>query len=245
MKALREDPIQTDLSDLTCTHGEDGCPIFNEINELKRQFRELQSQATRDFLTDLFNVHYFKTTLEKELERTKRTHLPTTLVLFDVDHFKKFNDTYGHVTGDKVLQHIARLLRSTVRKIDIPCRYGGEEFAVILPSTPMLIGAQVAERIRESIADSVIAHEDTTLTVTASFGVDAYQFSSSDSVESFIHRVDTQLYASKAAGRNCVSHASIKADASRVTDEEKDALFFDEDTPIDSLDQPSEGTDNA
>lgn len=216
---------------LTCPLGEAKCPISDELVKLQQQVDELTQQTRTDNLTGLFNQRHLLTTLQHEIERTKRSELATSLILLDIDHFKRVNDTYGHVDGDKALIHIANILRKTVRMLDIPCRYGGEEFAVVLPSTPILIAKQVAERVRQAIAETPVSLEHTHLPITASLGVDTYLFRHRDTPEEFIARTDTQLYAAKHAGRNNVCSAVHTASGkAQVSDDERNALFGDSGT---------------
>ncbi len=206
--------------------GDSNCQVGEQLDRLNREIRELRELVNTDPLTGLFNVRHLRFTLEQEMERTRRNQLPTTFVIIDADHFKQFNDSYGHVIGDKVLIHLASLLKNAVRKIDIPCRYGGEEFGIILPSTPLLVGAQVAERIRQKVENSPLVEGNARLAVTVSIGVDSYVKTQSDTVENFIARADEQLYLAKQSGRNRVRHATTKISSSaEVTRDEKDALF--------------------
>ena len=232
-QALTKEHNETTTSETTqtetvpsCPRGNEDCPIFEEISSLKQHVEELNNLVQTDSLTGLYNNRYLKHTLEQEMERTNRTRQPTTFILLDIDHFKRFNDTHGHIVGDHVLQHLARILKTAVRKIDIPCRYGGEEFGIILPSTPILVGTQVAERLRFAIETTPIQHNDEQLTITASLGVDSYFYNSHDDVEKFIERADMQLYKAKENGRNQVCQAVHKFESNaQVSDSEKDALF--------------------
>jgi len=210
---------------LSCPRGEDGCPIIEEIERLKTQVQNLSEEVRTDHLTGLYNVRHLGFSLEQEIERTRRSGVPTSLIMLDVDHFKSFNDTYGHTLGDKVLAHLANLIRSSLRKLDIPCRYGGEEFAIVLPSSPLMTGVQVAERLRECVAGSALSYDKKQLSITISLGVDAFYADSPDSIESFKHRVDQHLYAAKNAGRNCVKFKKRERIDSQVTADEKAALF--------------------
>ena len=110
-----------------------------------------QQLAVTDGLTKVYNRRYFEEQLAAELERAKRQKHQTSLILLDVDHFKNFNDTHGHLLGDQVLQGVARVLQKSTRETDLVARYGGEEFAVILPETPPDAALEVAERIRRAI----------------------------------------------------------------------------------------------
>ncbi|VUD48670.1 Response regulator PleD [Thalassocella blandensis] len=218
-----------------CHQEDTSCPIFDKYAQLQREMTRLEEQVRQDHLTGLYNHRFMKFILEQEMERTIRTQLPTCFILLDIDHFKTFNDQYGHVMGDKVLIHIASILQRNVRKIDFACRYGGEEFAVILPTTPLLIGIQVAERIRQTIEHHPLEIEGESLAITASLGVDSFTHLSplqnadlNDSVamDSFIARADEFLYKAKSSGRNRVEHAILRSeDKASVSDAEKAALY--------------------
>lgn len=177
-------------------------------------------------MTGLSNVAFLKQSLEREMECTRRNKQPTTFFIVDADYFKKINDNHGHVVGDKALQHLASIIKSVVRKMDIACRYGGEEFAVILPATPFIIGIQVAERVRQSVESTPLVVDDLTIDMTVSIGVETFTAYSNDSMETFIDRADKHLYEAKNAGRNQVCHTTEQATSkAEVTTSEKDALF--------------------
>ena len=219
--------MKADNNDSHCPNGENNCPIYNDLAELRSKVDTLSTQVRSDFLTNLYNKQHLLFSLEQEMERTSRSLQATSLIMLDVDHFKKVNDTHGHIAGDKVLQQLACIIKDTVRKIDIPCRYGGEEFAIILPSSPSLIGVQVAERLRKKVETTPFVISDSLqLSVTISLGVHAYLHTNSFSVEEFLERTDKQLYRAKENGRNRVCHfIPDKKDQTVVSNEERDALF--------------------
>jgi len=161
------------------------------------------------------------------MERTRRLEEPTSLIMIDIDHFKKVNDTYGHEIGNQALIHVARLLCQTLRKLDIPCRYGGEEFALILPSTRLAPAVQVAERIRMLIAKTpfLVDHLKTTLRV--SLGVECFTHISTCSSSELIKSADNYLYQAKHTGRNCTCHPPIdlSAEKAAVSSKERQDLF--------------------
>lgn len=209
-----------------CPLGESGCTVGKTLEQLNQEIQLLKDQVSTDALTGLANVRHLRFMLEREMERTIRNHQPTTFFILDADHFKQINDTHGHVIGDKALQHIATQIKLVVRKIDIPCRYGGEEFAVILPSTPLLVGIQVAERVRTQIEQNPLNVEGINIPITVSIGVDSYNNTDDDGMDSFIARADQQLYTAKNSGRNCVQHPSeTTQNKAAVTQSEKAALF--------------------
>jgi diguanylate cyclase (GGDEF)-like protein len=163
--------------------------------------QQVQRLAETDGLTGLANRRTFETTLERELSRSARSGEPVTLVMVDVDHFKKLNDTYGHQAGDEVLERVAAVLASACRDFDTAARYGGEEFAVILPACSSSESLVVAERLRESIAAI-----ETVTAVTASAGVATFPAHGADP-EGLIKAADEALYESKRAGRNRVTRS--------------------------------------
>lgn len=167
--------------------------------------KRTEKLAFTDPLTELFNHRYFQETLNQEFVRTKRYEKPLSLMIIDIDFFKKFNDTYGHLVGDKVLRHVAKIFNKSVRdKIDTVARYGGEEFAVILPETT-LEGAKVfAERIRSSVEASRVEHEDKLLSVTLSIGVASTMITECQTTSQLIEAADEALYHAKGNGRNQV-----------------------------------------
>jgi diguanylate cyclase len=160
-----------------------------------------ESEAKTDSLTGLANRRAFDDELKRRFGEWQRKGTPCTLVLMDIDFFKKFNDTHGHQVGDEVLRQFAKVLAKQSREMDVPCRYGGEEFAVILPDTDSQNACKVAERIRAAIEESTTGCEGKALKVTCSLGVS--QFLTDDDVARLIRRADDALYASKKAGRNC------------------------------------------
>lgn len=210
---------------LRCHLGDQNCPVLAQVQQLQHQVAALTEQNRTDNLSGLFNQRHLITTLEHEIERTARNELPTSLILIDIDHFKRVNDTYGHGVGDQAIQHIAQLIRSTVRKLDIPCRYGGEEFAVVLPGTPLLMAKHIAERLRAIIEANPLPLAQHPLMLTTSLGVDTLLPRHKDSPQSFLARTDQQLYAAKHAGRNCVKTAKHPLLNTQVNETERQALL--------------------
>lgn len=166
---------------------------------------KLYELATKDGLTKLYISRHFYTLLENEIRRCARYKRDMSLLMLDIDNFKKINDTYGHLIGDQILRELAREISQTVRKIDVPARYGGEEFVVILPETNKEDAVIIAERLRKNISKIVVqANETTSISPTTSIGVAQYPF---DGVEpkTLINSADTALYHSKHNGKNVVS----------------------------------------
>jgi diguanylate cyclase (GGDEF)-like protein len=165
-------------------------------------------QATTDRMTGLFSHHFFEKTLEEELERARRYKTTFSLVMFDIDHFKKFNDAYGHLQGDHIIRDISRLLCKSIRQVDFPARYGGEEFAVILPAVDVKGALVVAERLRKRVEGyefPSINDGGGALHVTISVGVTEFDAESAYAPTEIIREADRALYQSKEHGRNRVT----------------------------------------
>ena len=162
-------------------------------------------QATTDRMTKLFSHHFFEKNLEEEILRARRYGAIFSLLMLDIDHFKKFNDAYGHLQGDLIIKEIAHVLRSSVRSIDFTARYGGEEFAIILPEVNVQGAAVVAERIRQSIEKHAFAGEEGPLHVTVSIGVAEFKAERMRTASQFIAEADKALYQSKDQGRNRIT----------------------------------------
>jgi diguanylate cyclase (GGDEF)-like protein len=167
-------------------------------------YKKMEKLATTDGLTELNNHRQFQELLSQELQRSRRYNRMVSLLLMDIDHFKSFNDTYGHPVGDLVLKEIAACIRQSIRSNDIPARYGGEEFTVILPETNEQGGLTMAERIRTTIERHTIHSLNRQLKVTVSIGCASYVASQIEQKD-LIDRADKALYYSKEHGRNCVS----------------------------------------
>ena len=162
--------------------------------------KELYTLSITDPLTQIYNRRYFILSLENEIERVKRGASPFSLIMADIDRFKNINDTFGHAVGDKVLVEMVKLFKRRLRKIDIICRWGGEEFLILLPQTPVNKATIVAENLRKSLENMYIP--EIKGHITASFGV--IEYCSGDTVESLTKRVDVMMYKAKSEGRNCV-----------------------------------------
>jgi len=162
-------------------------------------------QATTDRMTKLFSHHYFQQNLDEEVSRALRYKGVFSLIMFDIDHFKKFNDTFGHLQGDLIIKEIARILRHSVRTVDFTARYGGEEFAVVLPQVDAKGAAVVAERIRAAIDKHEFPGEDGPLHVSVSMGVAQFKPQRMRSPSQLIAEADKALYQSKELGRNRIT----------------------------------------
>jgi len=175
---------------------------------------ELRERANKDLLTMLPNRSAIDTTLEQELSRCHRDRRTVGVILLDLDHFKKINDTYGHFAGDAVLRETATRLRGNMRPYDQVGRYGGEEFLVILPNCDLEQAAMQAERMRQKLQSSPMTVDGTEMSVSASFGVTVSD-GSERSPEAFVRVADEALYRAKANGRNCIWSLQLEQSAQR------------------------------
>ena len=169
----------------------------------------LRSQSIRDPLTGLFNRRYMEESLEREMRRASRGRHPVGIIMLDLDHFKKFNDSYGHDAGDALLRIVGNTLQRSIRAEDIACRYGGEEFTLILPEASLIDAAQRAESIRESIRNLNIQHRRQQLGgVTVSAGVAIFP-DHGPTGDAVLRAADAALYQAKARGRDrvAINHA--------------------------------------
>ena len=210
-KNQTEFPIELSLSALKLQGEWHSFGIVRDISDRKRAEKQLLESEKRyrelsitDGLTKLYNSRHFYASLRLEMERAHRYHRSLALLMIDIDNFKKFNDTYGHLAGDRVLAKTGAVIRSALREADTGYRYGGEEFAVILPETVGPGAVQVAERIRKELAAMPISPKaKTNRNITASMGVSELQ--AKDKLSEFIRRADENLYAAKTAGKNRVT----------------------------------------
>jgi two-component system cell cycle response regulator len=168
-------------------------------------YDKLHEEANTDGLTKCYNKTFFNKSLDMEVKKCKVTGKPLTLIIFDLDHFKKLNDNYGHDAGDFVLKEKARLIRENgIRQGDIFARYGGEEFCILLPNTNLKQGFEIAERLRKLIEKHEFMYDGKRLPVAASIGIADYRMGANDGTDLF-KRADSAVYKSKEGGRNQVN----------------------------------------
>jgi len=170
------------------------------LNNQAHEINAYMCEARTDTLTELPNRRAFDDDLSRRLAEWRRSGVPLSLIMIDIDHFKGFNDQYGHAAGDAVLSDVARVLRNATRETDLVARLGGEEFAIILPAVEGDEACEAVERTRQAIAATTVGYEAKSLHVTVSCG--AAQVRENESAAALIKRADKALYASKGAGRN-------------------------------------------
>lgn len=178
--------------------------LQQRLEEIQALHQALHEQAIRDPLTGAFNRRFLSESFDKEVARAKRDHSNISIIIIDVDHFKKFNDTYGHKCGDLVLQSLVNFLQEHTRQGDVVCRYGGEEFVIVMPDTDVNSAYQRAEALRAEFDAMSLEYESIYLRATFSVGVASFP-SSAGTGEGVLHAADQALYKSKENGRNRVT----------------------------------------
>lgn len=174
--------------------------IAQERNQILEEFKIL---SITDHLTHLYNARHFHTQLKTEIIRHERYQRPLSLIMIDIDHFKRYNDIYGHIEGDRALSNMGRALARSLRAPDTAYRYGGEEFMVILPETELDAALNAAARIKSDVENEMAALENHYEPITLSMGVTEYRFG--EAAADFMKRADKAMYKSKNKGRNCIS----------------------------------------
>jgi diguanylate cyclase (GGDEF)-like protein len=213
----------SDTADVVVDPAED---LLGRLAALERENRQLRSLSLSDDLTGLYNKRFFSIQLEIEMARAQRTGLPCCLLMIDFDNFKEINDRLGHDEGDRFLIQMGGLIREKLRPTDFVCRYGGDEFAVIMPATSLLDGIGIAKRLQEFTAHFTWKMA---LRVSASFGMAAFEPSNPLNAEEFFKQADNELYKAKKAGKNRISHPAQASAQVRQREEvarsEREALF--------------------
>jgi len=210
-------------ADLVVDPSED---LPGRLARLARENRQLKSLSLSDDLTGLYNRRFFSLQLEIEMARSRRTGQPCCLMMIDFDNFKDINDRLGHDEGDRFLTQMGGLIREKLRPTDFVCRYGGDEFAVIMPATCLLDGVGIAARLREFTAHFTWKMA---VRVSASFGLAVFEPPSPIDAEEFFKQADSELYRAKQTGKNRICHPALSPAQARlrqpVDRDEREALF--------------------
>ncbi len=212
-----------DLGDGTAFNDYDIKQILNiaSLASMAINNAALLERSSTDMMTRLKLKYYFFNQLTDKLDLANAQGLPMGVIMFDIDHFKTFNDTYGHACGDYVLTTVAKIIKSSIRAQDMASRYGGEEFTVMLPNTLKVDALQVAERIRSNIENANLEYEGTKVHVTISGGVSVFDLEKNRvaNAKEFVEQADKALYVSKTSGRNRITFASKEIIESAVKTE--------------------------
>jgi len=193
--------VELSINALQHKGGWQAVAVVRDISQRKRLEEELRLLSVTDALTSVYNRRYFTQKLEEEIERAKRSGSKFSLIMLDIDRFKSINDRFGHNAGDCVLKNMTEMIKNRIRKIDCLARWGGEEFVILLPDTPVEKAVILAEELRQNLSQMDIPGVGR---VTASFGVAGFR--PGDTVDTLVQRADDLMYEAKAAGRNCVRY---------------------------------------
>lgn len=201
--------------------------LLQRLLNLEKDYRHLKALSLTDELTGLYNKRFFNKQLKIEIARAKRTGQPFCLMLIDLDNFKTVNDTRGHLKGDEFLITLCRQICRKIRSTDYACRYGGDEFVIIMPTTYLTDGVSVAQRWHNVVKEVASRME---VSVSASIGIDEFDISQGVNAENFLERVDKELYNAKNSGKNRVSYPGERFLQGRkegrfVPSAEKDPLY--------------------
>lgn len=200
--------------------------LVKRIEELNRENNHLKSLLLTDELTGLYNKRFFSVQLKVEMARTQRTGQTCTLMMMDLDDFKSINDTFGHDVGDRVLSQMGAAVLRNIRPPDFACRFGGDEFAIIMPASQLIDGMGVAKRIQSSLANPESGqYPEIGRRLSGSFGLAAYESFSKMSADDFFKQADLKMYEAKKAGKNNIfcDHPSI-TEKSAINKTEREAL---------------------
>ncbi|MBW2107703.1 MAG: GGDEF domain-containing protein [Deltaproteobacteria bacterium] len=221
-----ERKVLKQAADIVVSSGDE---LAKKVARLEQENRRLRSLSLTDGLTGLYNYRFFVRQLEIEMARSRRSGQPCSLVMIDLDNFKQINDTLGHDEGNRYLVSVAQTILDKLRPTDICCRYGGDEFAVIMTATYLFDAKRIAERLREALAQMPSPHG---IACSASLGLAEYDPSSGNETHSLVKAADKALYKAKKAGKNriCLEGPRLGAtrDTAAVTPDEKAALLSNE-----------------
>jgi diguanylate cyclase (GGDEF)-like protein len=199
LKTILEQRVESRTSQLQLSNKK----LKTKLSQVKKLQAKLIEEAIRDPLTELYNRRFMNENLSLEIARAKRLNFPITIFFLDIDHFKDFNDQYGHQVGDEILKGIGKILSTGLRAGDIACRFGGEEFIIVLPGMPKEKAKIMAERIKDRIRNLVIPNLDIKAKITISIGIAVYP-QDATLIEELIFLADQALYFAKIKGRDRV-----------------------------------------
>lgn len=202
-----------------------GCKVLDELEELRVRVDELSTQVLTDELTGLYNYRHLLWALGQEIERVRRAGGEFSLLVIDFDNFKALNDNFGHEFGNQVLRAAGTFFKKSLRKLDVPCRFGGEEFVIVLPGTELREAVNLAERLREGVSNLQLMLGDRHIPVTISTGVDTFSANEQLTAELLLDRADQHLLQAKKSGKNTVCYPDRSAQSDGMSIAEKTALM--------------------
>jgi len=208
-----------------CPAGLKDCKREEELAQLRLRVTELSTLVITDELTRLFNYRHLMQALGLEIERVRRGGREFSILIIDFDNFKRTNDIYGHEFGNQVLRAAGTFYMKSLRKLDVPCRFGGEEFVIVLPGTDLREAVQLAERLRAGIQALPLEFEQHKVTVTVSIGVEVFGARDQLTADQLINRADKQLLLAKKKGKNTVCFSDISERSGGMSIDERAALL--------------------
>jgi diguanylate cyclase (GGDEF)-like protein len=208
-----------------CPHCKSGCKLLDELEQLRMRVEELSAQVLIDELTGLYNYRHLMWTLGQEIERVRRAGGEFSLLMIDFDNFKALNDNFGHEFGNQTLRVAGTFFRKSLRKLDVPCRFGGEEFVIVLPGTELREAVNLAERLRAGIERLSLMYGEHRVPVTISIGVDTFRATGQLTAEMLLDRADQRLLQAKKAGKNTICYPDKSDNERGMSVDEKSALM--------------------
>lgn len=212
------------MSDI-CPSAIKDCVHKDELALLRSRVTELSTQVITDELTGLFNYRHLMQALGLEIERVRRSGGEFSILIIDFDNFKVLNDNYGHEFGNQVLRVAGTFYQRSLRKLDVPCRFGGEEFVIVLPGTDLREAVLLAERLREGMEALSLQYEQRKVVVTVSTGVDVFRVRDQITTEQLINRADKYLLRAKQNGKNTVCFPDASDNSGGMSVDERSALL--------------------
>jgi diguanylate cyclase (GGDEF)-like protein len=211
--------------ELQCPVGEPQCFWLDEVSQLRHKVAELSELVITDELTGLYNYRFLIRSINQELERAHRAGQGFALAILDFDNFKQLNDQHGHEFGNQALKAAGTYIRKSLRQLDVPCRFGGEEFVLVLPGTSLREAVVLGERLRQGIAAIRMVSDGQRIDLSVSIGIDFCAPSDHLTADQAIARADKYLLQAKTTGKNQVCHAHLIDKVAGTTKDERDALL--------------------
>lgn len=208
-----------------CPVGVNTCELLDEVGQLRERVDELSMLVSTDELTGVYNYRHLLWTLGQELERVRRHGGSFAVLMIDFDNFKQLNDNHGHEFANQVLKNVGSFFLRSLRKLDVPCRFGGDEFVIVVPGGSLREAVLLAERLRDGIVQMNLEAEDKPVALTVSIGVECFGPSDYVTPDQVLHRADRYLLRAKQAGKNTVCFEDVVEQDTAMSADEKSAVM--------------------